>query len=39
VYTLQRAGGDIEEQRIVIYYEGDSFSHYEAQLLEDTPAY
>jgi len=39
VYTLQRAGGDIEEQRIIIYYEDDKFSHYDAELLEETPAY
>ena len=39
VYTFQRAGGDIEEQRIIVYYDDDSFSHYEAQLLEETPAY
>lgn len=39
VYTFQRRGGDIEEQRVIVYYEGDRFSHYEAQLLEETPAY
>ena len=39
VYTFQRAGGDIEEQRIIVYYDDDQFSHYEAQLLEETPAY
>ncbi len=39
VYTFQRAGGDIQEQRIIVYYENNSFSHYEAQLLEETPAY
>ena len=39
VYTFQRRGGDIEEQRIIVYYNDDSFSHYEAQLLEETPAY
>jgi len=39
VYTFQRAGGDIEEQRIIVYYDNDRFSHYEAQLLEETPAY
>ena len=38
VYTFQRAGGDIEEQRVIVYYDDDSFSHYEAQLLEETPA-
>jgi outer membrane protein assembly factor BamE len=39
VYTFQRAGGDIDEQRIIVYYEDDRFSHYDAQLLEETPAY
>ncbi|KEF30608.1 Outer membrane lipoprotein SmpA [Marinobacter nitratireducens] len=39
VYTFQRRGGDIKEQRIVVYYDDDRFSHYEAQLLEETPAY
>ncbi|EBA01811.1 outer membrane protein assembly factor BamE [Marinobacter sp. ELB17] len=39
VYTFQRAGGDIEEQRIIVYYDDDRFSHYEAELLEKTPAY
>jgi outer membrane protein assembly factor BamE len=39
VYTFQRRGGDIEEQRIIVYYDGDRYSHYEAQLLEETPAY
>ncbi len=40
VYTFQRRGGnEIEEQRIIVYYENDQLSHYEAQLLEETPAY
>lgn len=39
VYTFQRRGGDIEEQRLIVYYDDDLYSHYEAQLLEETPAY
>ncbi|WP_418140740.1 outer membrane protein assembly factor BamE [Marinobacter sp. MA] len=39
VYTFQREGGDIQEQRIIVYYEGDQYAYYEAQLLEETPAY
>jgi outer membrane protein assembly factor BamE len=39
VYTFQRRGGEIQEQRIIVYYEGDEYSHYEAQMLEETPAY
>jgi len=39
VYTFQRSGGDIKEQRVIVYYDNDQYSHYEAQLLEETPAY
>ncbi|MBS3804548.1 MAG: outer membrane protein assembly factor BamE [Oleiphilaceae bacterium] len=39
IYTLQRAGGDIREQKAIVHYEDDRFSHYEADLLEETPAY
>lgn len=39
IYTFQRRGGDIKEQRVIVYYEDNLFSHYEAQLLEKTPAY
>ena len=39
IYTFQRSGGEIREQRVVMYYENDRFSHYEAELLETTPAY
>ncbi|WP_404365060.1 outer membrane protein assembly factor BamE [Marinobacter sp.] len=39
IYTFQKSGGDILEQRIIVYYEADRFDHYEAQLLEETPAY
>ena len=39
IYTFQRSGGDIEEQRVIVYYDDNQFSHYEAQLLDETPAY
>lgn len=39
IYTFQRRGGDIKEQRVIVYYDNDQYSHYEAQLLEETPAY
>jgi outer membrane protein assembly factor BamE len=39
IYTFQRSGGDIKEQRVIVYYENNEFSHYEAQLIEETPAY
>ncbi|WP_336365838.1 outer membrane protein assembly factor BamE [Marinobacter sp. C2H3] len=38
-YTFQRSGGEIKEQRIIVYYDGDQFASYEAQLMDDTPAY
>ena len=39
IYTFQDSGGEILEQRVVVYYEADQYSHYEAQLMEETPAY
>jgi len=39
VYTFQRGGGEIKEQRIIVCYEGDQYARYEAKLLEETPAY
>lgn len=39
IYTFQRRGGDIEEQRVIVYYNNDQYSHFEAQLLDETPAY
>lgn len=38
-YTFQRGGGDLQQQRVIVYYEDDRYSHYEAQLLEETPVY
>lgn len=39
VYTFQRRGGEIEEQRIVVHYDNNNYSHHQAELLEETPAY
>ncbi|SFL82756.1 outer membrane protein assembly factor BamE [Marinobacter zhejiangensis] len=39
MYTFQRAGQEIKQQQITIYYDGDTFSHYDAELLPLTPAY
>lgn len=39
VYTYQKAGGEIQQQTIKIYYENDLFSRYEGTLLDDNPAY
>lgn len=40
LYTFQREGGEIQEQRVIIYYdESGRFSHTESRLLDETPAY
>lgn len=39
VYTFQRRGGEIEEQRIIVHYDNGNYSHYQSKLLEETPAY
>lgn len=39
VYTFQEAGGEIREQKVVVHYDGDTFTHMEQQLLDDLPAY
>ncbi|TBW52518.1 outer membrane protein assembly factor BamE [Marinobacter halodurans] len=39
MYTFQKGGGDIKNQRVIVYYDGDSYTSYEAQLLDKTPAY
>jgi outer membrane protein assembly factor BamE len=39
VYTYQKAGGEIQQQTIKIFYEDDRFIRYEGTLLEDNPAY
>lgn len=39
IYTFQRRGGEIKEQRVIVYYDQNQYSHYEANLLKKTPAY
>lgn len=39
VYTYQKAGGDVQQQTIKVYYEDDLFAKYEGTLLEHNPAY
>lgn len=39
VYTYQKAGGDIEQQTIKVYYQDAIFIRYEGTLLDDNPAY
>ena len=38
VYTYQKAGGEIQQQTIKIFYENDLFVRYEGTLLDDNPA-
>lgn len=39
IYTFQKHGGDIRKQQIVVYYDKNRYTHYEAHLLARTPAY
>lgn len=39
VYTYQKAGGEIKQQTVKVYYKDSLYSHYTADLLEETPAY
>lgn len=39
IYTFQRRGGDISKQRVIVYYDGDAYTRYDAHLLPETPAY
>nr|WP_092013470.1 outer membrane protein assembly factor BamE [Marinobacter daqiaonensis] len=39
VYTFQEAGGEIREQKVIVHYDNDTYSHSEKQLLDDLPAY
>lgn len=39
VYTFQEAGGKIREQKVIVHYDDDTFTHMEKQLLDDLPAY
>jgi len=39
IYTFQRRGGEIEEQRIVVHYQDDTYRYHEAKMLDETPAY
>tara|TARA_R110002072_G_C7976868_1_gene535605 strand:+ start:17627 stop:17974 length:348 start_codon:yes stop_codon:yes gene_type:complete len=39
VYTYQKAGGEIQQQSIKIFYKNDLFVKYEGTLLDDNPAY
>jgi len=39
VYSYQKAGGDIHQQTIKIYYENKLYTHYTGELLAENPAY
>lgn len=39
IYTFQEAGGSIREQKVIVHYDADTFTHMEQQLLDDLPAY
>lgn len=39
VYTYQKAGGDIQQQTIKIFYENNAFVKYNGILLDENPAY
>ncbi len=39
VYTYQKAGGEIKQQTIKVYYQQGLYTHYEGTLLKETPAY
>lgn len=39
IYTFQDAGGEILEQRVTVFFQGDQYERYTASLLEETPAY
>lgn len=40
LYTFQKAGGKIQKQKVVVFYdEAGKYARYEAQLLAETPAY
>lgn len=39
VYTFQEAGGEIRQQRVIVYYDASQFDYYEAELLDNLPAY
>lgn len=39
IYTFQRAGSDIKQQRVIVYYENERYTRHESELLPNTPAY
>lgn len=39
IYTYQRADKAIKQQRVIVYYDNEQYSRYEAELLPNTPAY
>ncbi len=39
IYTFQEAGGKIRKQKVIVHYDGDSFTHLDKEMLADLPAY
>lgn len=39
VYSIQKQGGEIERQKVVIFYDQGKYVSHRADLLEETPAY
>jgi len=39
IYTFQKAGGAIKEQKIIVYYDNNKFKKYTGKLLKEHPAY
>ncbi|MCH8499121.1 MAG: outer membrane protein assembly factor BamE [Marinobacter sp.] len=39
IYTFQRGGGEIREQRIIVFYDGDTYTHHDAVMLDEVRAY
>ncbi|MDX1756969.1 MAG: outer membrane protein assembly factor BamE [Marinobacter sp.] len=39
IYTFQHRGEEIEQQQVTVFYDNGQYSHYQADLLPETPAY
>lgn len=39
LYTYQQAGGETQQQKILVYYKDELFDRYEGTVLEEHPAY
>lgn len=39
LYTFQDSGGEILQQRVTVFYDGNQYDRHAASLLDETPAY